>query len=245
VFFEVALISLQQDSPLPMKPPAIDVRQLTMTYRPSAGPVTVFENLSFSIAPGERVALVGPSGAGKSTILHLIGGLDRPTAGAIQLHGRELTALSEGDLATVRNREIGFVWQAASLLPEFTALENVMMPLLIRETKPEEAARAARAQLAAVALAARESHRAGELSGGEQQRVAVARALVAKPRFLFADEPTGSLDHRTGAQMVDLLAELHAQHQLTSVYVTHNEQFAATCDRILELSGGILKELPR
>jgi lipoprotein-releasing system ATP-binding protein len=225
--------------------PAIDVQSLGMTYRPQAGPVTVFENLTFRIEASQRVALVGPSGAGKSTILHLLGGLDRPSHGKVYLHGRDITTLNDRDLADLRNREIGFVWQSASLLPEFTALENVMMPLLIRGTKPDEAAAQAETKLKEVALAQRQSHRAGELSGGEQQRVALARALVTEPRFLFADEPTGSLDHRTGGQMIDLLAELHQRHRLTSVYVTHNDHFAERCDRILELEAGALQELPR
>jgi lipoprotein-releasing system ATP-binding protein len=225
--------------------PAIQARDLTMTYRPQAGPVTVFENLNFTIPPGQRVALVGPSGAGKSTILHLIGGLDRPSAGTIHLHGRDLTTLNDRQLADLRNRDIGFVWQAASLLPEFTAIENVAMPLLIRGTNPNEATEHAQRQLKDVGLAPRQHHRAGELSGGEQQRVAVARALVTQPKFLFADEPTGSLDYRTGNQMIDLLAELHQKHGLTSVYVTHNDHFAQRCDRILELDQGILRDIPR
>ena len=225
--------------------PAIEATNLTMTYRPPAGPVTVFENLNFTIPAGQRVALVGPSGAGKSTILHILGGLDRPTAGTVTLHGRHLTTLNERDLAGLRNREIGFVWQTASLLPEFTAWENVMMPLLIRGTNPVEAKARAEKKLEEVGLGHRKSHRAGELSGGEQQRVALARALVAEPKFLFADEPTGSLDYRTGHQMIDLLAELHQKHGLTSVYVTHNDHFADRCDRILELDRGILTDIPR
>ena len=222
---------------------SLEAVDLAMTYRPAAGPMTVFEGISFVIGARERVALVGPSGAGKSTILHLLGGLDRPTKGRIFLSGRELTSLEEGKLAELRNREIGFVWQAASLLPEFSALENVMMPLLIRGSAPAEAAEKARVRLAEVGLTGRAGHRAGELSGGEQQRVAVARALVGEPRFLFADEPTGSLDYRSGERMVDLLAEVHTQHKLTSVYVTHNESFAARCDRVLEIEAGRLREV--
>lgn len=224
---------------------SLEAVDLAMTYRPAAGPVTVFEGITFVIGARERVALVGPSGAGKSTILHLLGGLDRPTKGRIFLSGIELTSLEEGKLAELRNRKIGFVWQAASLLPEFSALENVMMPLLIRGSDAAEAAEKARIRLAEVGLAGRAGHRAGELSGGEQQRVAVARALVGDPQFLFADEPTGSLDYRTGERMVDLLAEVHAQHKLTSVYVTHNESFAARCDRVLEIEAGQLHEVAR
>jgi lipoprotein-releasing system ATP-binding protein len=215
-----------------------------LTNRPQPAPLTVFENLNFTIPAGQRVALVGPSGAGKSTILHIIGGLDRPTSGRVLLHGQDIAALPDRPLADLRNREIGFVWQSASLLPEFTALENVAMPLLIRGVKPAEARDLAFVKISAVGLAARRDHRAGELSGGEQQRVAVARALVAEPKFLFADEPTGSLDSRTGGQLVELLAELHRNHGLTSVYVTHNDHFAERCDRILELDEGSLREIP-
>jgi len=224
--------------------PAISARGLAKVYQPSAGPVTVFDGLDFDIQAGERVALVGPSGAGKSTILHLLGGLDRASAGRILLHGQDLTVLGDTALAAVRNRQIGFVWQSASLLPEFTALENVMMPLLIRGVKPAEAEPLARENLTRTGLAERLMHRAGELSGGEQQRVAVARALVGGPRFLFADEPTGSLDYKTGNRLVDLLEEVHVRNRLTSVYVTHNEGFAARCDRVLELDRGRLTEHP-
>lgn len=219
-------------------PPAIEVRRLTKRY----GALSIFEELDFSVDTGERVALVGASGAGKSTILHLIGGLDRPTSGEIRLHGQEITTLAEPALAALRNREIGFVWQLASLLPEFSALENAAMPLLIRGTPQKQALDQAAALLEETGLADRLHHRAGELSGGEQQRVSLARALVAQPRFLFADEPTGSLDFRTAAKIVDLLELLHERHQLTSVYVTHSEQFAVRCHRVLELERGGLHQ---
>ena len=223
---------------------SVEVRDLEMTYRPAAGPLTIFAGLSFTIRAGERVALVGPSGAGKSTILHLLGGLDRPTSGRVLLGGKDLASLDEKQLAGLRNREVGFIWQAASLLPEFSALENVMMPLLIRGTDPGAAEAKARERLHEVGLAARMSHRSGELSGGEQQRVAMARALAGEPKFLLADEPTGSLDYQTSAKIVDLLRELHQQHQLTSLYVTHNQAFAGRCDRVLELSEGRIREVP-
>ena len=238
-----ALIKMNQDELAPAVG-SLEAEQLGMTYRPAAGPVTIFEGLSFAIQAGERVALVGPSGAGKSTILHLLGGLDRPTSGRVFLGGRDLTTLDERKLADLRNREIGFIWQTASLLPEFTAVENVMMPLLIRGIGAGAAEAQAKERLREVGLEARGTHRAGELSGGEQQRVAVARALVGEPRFLFADEPTGSLDYRTGEKIVDLLGELHRQHKLTSVYVTHNEGFAGRCDRVLELDQGRIREMP-
>jgi lipoprotein-releasing system ATP-binding protein len=200
----------------------------------------VFSHLDFSVVQGERVALMGASGAGKSTLLHCLGGLDRPTAGKIYCGERELQGLSETELADFRNREIGFVWQIHYLLPEFTAEENVMMPLLIRGVSREEAAPAARARLAEVGLSARAHHRAGELSGGEQQRVVLARALVGRPKYLLADEPTGNLDERTGEVIGALLADLHRSHGLTSIFVTHNPTFARSCDRVLFLQNGEL-----
>lgn len=183
---------------------------------------------------------MGASGAGKSTLLHCLGGLDRPTSGQIFCGQRELQGLSETELADFRNREVGFVWQIHYLLPEFTAEENVMMPLLIRGIAREEAAPAARARLAEVGLSARAHHRAGELSGGEQQRVVLARALVGRPKYLLADEPTGNLDERTGEVISALLGDLHRSHGLTSIFVTHNPSFARSCDRVLYLQNGEL-----
>jgi lipoprotein-releasing system ATP-binding protein len=219
---------------------AIRAVGLSKKYRSGAGELVVFDNLNLEVARGERLALVGESGAGKSTLLHLLGTLDRPTDGGIYFGSKELTSLSDAELANFRNRKIGFVWQIHYLLPEFTALENVMMPLLIRGVSQAEAAPASLTRLDEVGLIRRATHRAGELSGGEQQRVVLARALVGNPEFLFADEPTGNLDHRTGEMIVDLLAELHRSHQLTSVYVTHNPLFAKQCDRILRLEAGNL-----
>jgi lipoprotein-releasing system ATP-binding protein len=166
--------------------------------------------------------------------------LDRPTEGAIYYGSRNIVDLTEAELADFRNREIGFVWQTHYLLPEFTALENVMMPLLIRGTARAEAEAAARARLEEVGLADRAWHRSGELSGGEQQRVVLARALVGNPRFLLADEPTGNLDQKTGEMIMGLLDDLHRSHRLTSVHVTHNLTFAKRCDRVLKLEGGTL-----
>jgi lipoprotein-releasing system ATP-binding protein len=203
--------------------------------------VTVFRELSLRVARGERLAVIGESGAGKSTLLHLLGGLDRPDSGSIYFGDRDIVALRDQALAEFRNREIGFVWQNPSLLPEFSALENVMMPLLIRGVHPEQAAVAARSRLEEVGLQSRRSHRAGELSGGEQQRVALARALVSNPSVLLADEPTGNLDFRTGESILRLLSDLHSAHGLTSVFVTHNLAFATRCDRVFELSKGILR----
>ncbi|MEK7407690.1 MAG: ABC transporter ATP-binding protein [Acidobacteriota bacterium] len=220
--------------------PAIRAVELSKKYRSGESDLVVFAGLNLEVAPGEWLAVVGESGAGKSTLLHLLGGLDRPTGGAIYFGEREITGLGDSELAGIRNREIGFVWQVHYLLPEFTALENVLMPLLIRGRLYPEAARLGLARLDEVGLRNRASHRAGELSGGEQQRVALARALVANPRFLLADEPTGNLDWKTAEMIMNLLADLHRSHQLTSVYVTHNPAFARRCDRILKLEGGAL-----
>jgi lipoprotein-releasing system ATP-binding protein len=202
--------------------------------------VLVFDNIDLDIPQGERLALVGESGAGKSTLLHLLGGLDRPTSGSIYFGDREISKLTEAQLADFRNREIGFVWQTHYLLPEFSALENVMMPLLIRGVSQPDARPVAMARLEEVGLKARATHRAGELSGGEQQRVVLARALVGSPKVLLADEPTGNLDFRTGEKIADLFDELHRNHELTSIFVTHNIGFAKRCDRILKLERGVL-----
>jgi lipoprotein-releasing system ATP-binding protein len=194
--------------------------------------------MTFVVNPGERLALIGESGAGKSTLLHLLGGLDNPTSGAIRFGDTDITRLSPRQLAEFRNREIGFVWQVQSLLPEFTALENVMMPLLVRGEDPSSAKPKAELMLSEVGLAARAHHRAGELSGGEQQRVVLARALVGQPKYLLADEPTGNLDENTAGQILDLLERLQAKFELTSVIVTHSPILAARCNRILRLAKG-------
>jgi len=219
---------------------AIRAVELSKKFRSGDSELVVFANLSLEVQPGQQLAVVGESGAGKSTLLHLLGGLDRPTEGKIYFGSRELTRLVDAELANFRNREVGFVWQTHYLLPEFTALENVMMPLLIRGATYSEAAPMALARLEEVGLRARASHRAGELSGGEQQRVALARALVGNPKVLLADEPTGNLDFKTGEMIISLLGELHRSHRLTSVFVTHNLSFAKRCDRILKLEAGAL-----
>lgn len=219
---------------------AIRTEGLTKTYQSGAQDLTVFANLNLTVAQGERVALTGASGAGKSSLLHCLGGLDRPSKGKIYCGQRDLQALDEKELAEFRNREVGFVWQIHYLLPEFSAEENVMMPLLIRGVPHSESAREANARLDEVGLRARAHHRAGELSGGEQQRVVLARALVGRPKYLLADEPTGNLDGRTGEMISGLLKELHRSHRLTSVYVTHNPSFARACDRVLCLQNGEL-----
>jgi lipoprotein-releasing system ATP-binding protein len=221
-----------------MSEPYIRARNLAKRFRSGEGDLVVFCGLDLDVERGEMLALVGESGAGKSTLLHLLGGLDSPSEGTIHYGEREISGLSEADRADFRNREIGFVWQIHYLLPEFTALENVMMPLLIRGVAHVAAAVESAERLDEVGLHARASHRAGELSGGEQQRVVLARALVARPSVLLADEPTGNLDFRTGAMIFDLLAGLHRSHRLTSVLVTHNLAFARRCDRVVTLDKG-------
>jgi lipoprotein-releasing system ATP-binding protein len=219
---------------------AIRADCITKIYRSGGAQVVVFTDISLQVKHGERVAIIGESGAGKSTMLHLLGGLDRPTGGRIYFGDEDIAALPDDRLADFRNREIGFVWQTPSLLPEFTALENVMMPLLIRGVRPQKADVIARERLDEVGLSARESHLAGELSGGEQQRVVLARALAGSPKVLLADEPAGNLDLRTGETIISLLNDMHEAHGLTSVFVTHNLSFATRCDRVLELRKGIL-----
>jgi lipoprotein-releasing system ATP-binding protein len=221
-----------------MDEPYIRARNLAKIFQSGGAPLVVFSGVNLDVARGEMVALVGESGAGKSTLLHLLGGLDRPSEGTIHYGSREISGLADSEQADFRNREIGFVWQIHYLLPEFTALENVMMPLLVRGCPHAQAAEESRAKLEEVGLAARAAHRAGELSGGEQQRVVLARALVGNPSVLLADEPTGNLDFRTGEMIFELLAGLHRSHGLTSVFVTHNPSIARRCDRVLSMEKG-------
>jgi len=218
--------------------PYIRAENLSKVFQSGDSELVVFSGLSLEVYQGEMLALVGESGAGKSTLLHLLGGLDRPYNGTIYYGDTEISGLADTDQASFRNREIGFVWQIHYLLPEFTAQENVMMPLLIRGIPHSQACSESLARLDEVGLRARASHRAGELSGGEQQRVALARALVGRPSVLLADEPTGNLDFRTGEMIFDLLKGIHQSHRLTSVLVTHNLSFADRCDRVLSLEKG-------
>jgi lipoprotein-releasing system ATP-binding protein len=219
---------------------AIRAAGLAKSYRSGDAELVIFSGLDFEVARGERLALVGESGAGKSTLLHLLGGLDRPTEGAIYFGHKDICKLPQSELADFRNRELGFVWQIHTLLAEFTALENVMMPLLIRGQSRDQAEPASLARLDEVGLKNRATHRAGELSGGEQQRVVLARALVGDPQVLLADEPTGSLDYRTGEMIMGLLEDLHRSRNLTSIHVTHNLKFARRADRVLALERGRL-----
>jgi len=216
----------------------IRVRDLMKKYRSGPNELVIFSDLNLDVERGEMLALVGESGAGKSTLLHLLGGLDRPSGGTIHYGSKEISGLAPSEQSEFRNREIGFVWQIHYLLPEFSAQENVMMPLLIRGRDRNEAAAESLARLDEVGLQARATHRAGELSGGEQQRVALARALVGRPSVLLADEPTGNLDFRTGEMIFELLEDLHRTHQLTSVFVTHNLNFARRCGRAFTLDRG-------
>ena len=220
---------------------AIAADSLTRQYRSGGSHLTVFDGLSLHVSAGEKVAIVGESGSGKSTLLHLLGGLDRPNAGQILFAGVDILSYNADRLAEFRNRQVGFVWQNPSLLPEFTALENVTMPLLIRGLPGLELERIGRERLAEVGLSNRAHHRAGELSGGEQQRVAIARALVGGPSYLLADEPTGSVDTRTAEALANVFSEVHARNRLTSVFVTHSHSFARKCDRVLELKKGKLQ----
>jgi lipoprotein-releasing system ATP-binding protein len=209
----------------------------------SRGEVVLFRNLDFSITAGEMVAIVGESGTGKSSLLHLLAALDRPTAGAVWLGDTNLSQLNPRQAAEFRNRDVGYVWQFHYLLPEFTALENVAMPLLARGLPRAEALQQASRWLNEVGLANRAEHRSGELSGGEQQRVSLARALVTCPKLLLADEPTGDLDSKTAESIFSLIQELHREHLLTSVLVTHNMEFAERCGRAFRLRDGQLREL--
>ena len=219
------------------------VEGLSKAFRSGEAELVLFENLSFRVAKGEMLALVGQSGAGKSTLLHILGALDRPSSGAVYCANSHVNSLTDDAAAEFRNREIGFVWQFHYLLPEFTALENVAMPLLTRGQAISEAEKEASAWLREVGLENRADHRSGELSGGEQQRLALARALITSPQLLLADEPTGDLDGRTAEAVFELIARLHREHKLTSVIATHNLGFARRCHRVLRLDRGKMEEI--
>jgi len=216
---------------------------LKKVFRSGDSELVLFENLSFEVQSGEMLAIVGESGAGKSTLLHILGVLDWPSEGDVYFAQSDLGKLSEESAAEFRNRELGFVWQFHYLLPEFTALENVAMPLLMRGDGRREAEQNALHWLQEVGLADRASHRSGELSGGEQQRVALARALITRPKLLLADEPTGDLDNRTAEAVFELISRLHRDYCLTSLIVTHNLAFARRCDRVLQLERGRVTEV--
>jgi lipoprotein-releasing system ATP-binding protein len=230
--------------PIVQGPEILRVIGLKKAYKSGKSDLVLFENLSFQVRKGEMLAIVGESGSGKSSLLHILGTLDRPSEGDVycaQIHVGKLTDDAAADL---RNRHIGFVWQFHYLLPEFTAQENVAMPLLMRGNAYGEAMKKAGGWLREVGLEERGNHRAGELSGGEQQRVALARALVTGPQILMADEPTGDLDNRTAELVFDLVQRLHREYQLTSLVVTHNLDFARRCERALWMHQGNVEEVP-
>jgi len=220
----------------------VEATGLSKTYVDGPSVVQVLDGLDLAIAPGERVAIVGESGVGKSTLLHILGALDQPTGGQLLVNGVDVFAQDEERLAAFRNRQIGFVFQFHQLLPDFTALENVMLPALIARESSGSARTRAMDLLARVGLSDRVAHRPGELSGGEQQRVAVARAVMQRPRLLLADEPTGNLDPETGERVTSVLLDLNREVGAALVVVTHNDRLAGAMERRLRLEGGRLHE---
>jgi lipoprotein-releasing system ATP-binding protein len=227
-----------------MQGTVIHCEDLAKTYAEGTLHTPVFDGLDFSVRAGETVAILGASGAGKSTLLHLLGGLDTPTAGEVYVAGQKMSALSDAERGRLRNRALGFVYQFHHLLPEFTALENVMLPVLLNGTSVAEAGKRAQALLESVGLGHRLEHKPGELSGGERQRAAVARALVNKPACVLGDEPTGNLDEKTAATVFAQMLELNRAQRTSLVLVTHDRRLARRLDRVLELHEGRLRELP-
>lgn len=223
-----------------MSEAVVSARHLARTYDEGASAVTVLQDINLELASGDLVAVVGASGSGKSTLLNLLGGLDRPSEGEVTICGADLVAMNEKQRCQFRNRHLGFIYQFHHLLPEFSALENVAMPLLIRGDRPADARAEAAGLLEQVGLAARTTHKPGELSGGERQRVAIARALVTKPDLVLADEPTGNLDERTAGQVQALMLDLNQRLGTAFLVVTHDGAFAGRCQRVLSLHDGRL-----
>jgi lipoprotein-releasing system ATP-binding protein len=221
---------------------AVDARGIVKSYDVGAERLTILRELDLHVAAGEMVAIIGASGVGKSTLLHVLGGLDHPDQGVVRIGDANVTAMPDRDRVAFRNRKVGFVFQFHHLLPEFTALENAEMPMRIARVPLAEARPRAEELLRRVGLGERLTHKPGMLSGGEQQRVAVARALMMKPDVLLADEPTGNLDEGTADSLHELLREMHAAYGLTSIIATHNPRLASACDRVLRLESGRLQD---
>jgi len=228
------------DDSVAAEQPVLQCSSLTKCFEEGGQRLEVLRGVDLSVGRGESVAIIGASGSGKTTLLQLLGGLDSPTSGSVRVLGRDLAAMGEGERGRMRNRTIGFVYQFHHLLPEFSALENVAMPLLVRRTPVAEAAREAEALLSRVGLAERLGHRPAQLSGGERQRAAVARALITQPALVLADEPTGNLDRRIGTQVFDLILELNRELGTSMVVVTHDEAIAVRMGRVLTLFDGRL-----
>ena len=223
------------------KEAVIQCQNVGKTYDDGSLKVEVLRNIDFQVASGEGIGIIGASGSGKSTLLHILGGLDKPTSGEVKIQGQGLNSLSQVAIGRLRNRHLGFVYQFHHLLPEFSALENVMMPLLVARKSRAEAQAAAAEILEKVGLGSRKTHRPGELSGGERQRAAIARALVTKPDCLLADEPTGNLDRKNAQNVLDMMLDLKAELDTALVVVTHDDQLAARFERVLTMTDGRLE----
>ncbi|EKY05562.1 lipoprotein-releasing ABC transporter ATP-binding protein LolD [Neisseria sp. 23W00296] len=224
-----------------MNNPVLACEAVCKSYNDGVLDVQVLDNLDLQVDKGQSISIIGSSGSGKSTLLHILGGLDKPTSGRVSLLGNDLAQMSQKDLSALRNRRLGFVYQFHHLLPEFSALENVMMPLLIGKTPKDEARSRALAMLEKAGLKERVQHRPGELSGGERQRAAIARALVTEPACLLADEPTGNLDRKNAQNVLDMMLDLKAELDTALVVVTHDDQLAARFDRVLTMTDGRLE----
>ncbi|MBA4371604.1 MAG: lipoprotein-releasing system ATP-binding protein LolD [Thermodesulfovibrio sp.] len=219
----------------------IEAVEVTKTFTTAAGALSVLKGISMSVSPGEMVGIIGASGAGKSTLLHILGALDKPTSGRILFRGKDLFQVDDNELAAIRNSHIGFVFQFHHLLPEFTALENVVFPGIIGGRPFEEVEKEAKGLLEELGLAKRLHHRPGQLSGGEQQRVAVARALIQSPQIVLADEPTGNLDTTTGNELFELFVEQNRRRGVSFVIVTHNQSLSDRCHRVIDMADGMIK----